>query len=783
MPAGRAVQASRSLRHSPARADDGAVTSNARLHLACLRLLPATILAFLLAASLFVASADALVVESGGTKVGIQDREIARYWEGQLKWTGLKAAPEANAPAATFNNAGGHPVLHAANTYTIFWDPEGGFYNGDWQGLIDGFMANLGSSNGQLNSAFALDSQYTDATNQPATSRSVFHGGATDTNPYPVSGCTDPRPFEFHAPLNQVCLTDTQIRAELQTYIAQHSLPRGMSTVFYIMTPPGVAVCLDAGGVTGRCSDFAGTIKEVETAETKKEEPTVFKSYKKSFCSYHGAIGNGDGNTVLYAAIPWSAGGEGDNSLSTRDQAPAYDCQDGGFEPSKQVNGELQEKEREKVKTPLEEEEFNNKNPQEKREQEEAEAAGLQGAHEQEPNQLGGRSPDGGFDHGLADLIINQIAVEQQNTVTDPLLNAWQDSAGSEVTDECRNFFVPSTSGSVTANPASRAGTLADQELNGKGYYVNGTFNAASLRLPFPSIPCLKAVTLEPAFTAPDPVNSGEVVGFDGMESDITLNSTINFPSGATVYPTYTWDFGDGSPTVTGFAPGQAALNSPNATPCQAPWLSPCAASTFHEYRYGGTYAVTLTAKDVGGNVASVTHEVTVDGPSPPTPETGGGSSSGGSTQAATGSGSSSTTPAHATPAPAAHPAPAATQAVASHSLSSVLKSGLVIRYSVNEQVAGRFEVLLASSIARKLGIHGTAATGLAKGTAPQTIISKAILVTTKGGHSTYRLKFSKTTAARLRKLPKVSLMIRLVVHNAASPAVTTVLNTVNLSR
>jgi hypothetical protein len=767
------------------------VTSNARLHLPRLPLLSAALLvACLLVASLLAASADALVVEAGGRKVGIQDREIARYWEGTRKHNGLNGAPEANAPAESFDNAAGHPVLHSANTYAIFWDPEGGFYNGDWQGLINGFLADLGSSDGQLNSVFALDSQYTDASNQPATSRSVFHGGATDTNPYPASGCTDPRPFEFHAPLNQVCLTDTQLRAQLETYIAQHALPHGMGTIYYLMTPPGVAVCLDAGGATGRCSDFAGSIKEVEVAEGKKEEPTSFKSYKKSFCSYHGFIGNGDANTILYAAVPWSAGGEGDNNFSARDQSPAYDCQDGGFEPSKKVNGELQEREREKEKTKLEEEEFENKNKQEKREQEEAEALGLQGPHEQEPNQLPGRSPDGGFDHGLADLITNQIAVEQQNIVTDPLLNGWQDPAGSEVTDECRNYFMPSTGGSVSANPASRAGALADQQLNGKSYYLNGAFNAASLRLPYPSIPCLTTVALNPSFTSPDPVNSGEVVAFDGMESNITLNSTIAFPSHSTTYAQFTWNFGDGSPTVTGYAPGQAALNSPNATPCQAPWLSPCAASTFHEYRYGGTYSVTLTAKDVGGNEASVTHQVTVDGPSPPAPAPepaggGGGGGGGGSTQAATGSGSPSATPAHTTvpPTPAVHPAPAATQAVASHSLSSVLKSGLVIRYSVSEQVAGRFEVLLASSIARKLAIHGAPATGLAKGTAAQTIIAKAILVTTKGGHSTYRLMLSKATAARLRKLPKVSLMIRLVVHNASSPAVTTVLNTVTLTR
>jgi hypothetical protein len=266
------------------------------------------------------------------------------------------------------------------------------------------------------------------------------------------------------------------------------------------------------------------------------------------------------------------------------------------------------------------------------------------------------------------------------------------------------------------------------------------------------------------------------------MESEISLNSTVSFPSGATTYPIYTWNFGDGSPTVTGYAPGQAALNSPGATPCQAPWLSPCAASTFHEYPYGGTYNVTLSVKDVGGNEASVTKRVTVDGPGPPAlPSAGGGS--GAAVQSSGSSTATSPATTKAPTSPAAHAPPVATQAVASHSLASVLKGGLVIRYSVSEQVAGRFEVLLASSIARKLGIKGPPASGLAPGTPPQTVIAKAILVTTKGGRSTYNVKFSKATAARLRKLRKVSLTIRMVVHNAASPAVTTVLNTVNLSR
>jgi hypothetical protein len=122
-----------------------------------------------------------------------------------------------------------------------------------------------------------------------------------------------------------------------------------------------------------------------------------------------------------------------------------------------------------------------------------------------------------------------------------------------------------------------------------------------------------------------------------------------------------------------------------------------------------------------------------------------------------------------------------ATAAVASQSLASALKNGLVVHYSVNGRAAGRFEVLLAKSIAKRLGLKGSTATGLAKGTLPQIVIAKAILVTTKAGHSSYRIRFSKATAAKLRKLKKVSLMIRLVVHNASSPVATTVLSTATL--
>ena len=53
--------------------------------------------------------------------------------------------------------------------------------------------------------------------------------------------------------------------------------------------------------------------------------------------------------------------------------------------------------------------------------------------------------------------------------------------------------------------------------------------------------------------------------------------------------------------------------------------------------------------------------------------------------------------------------------------------------------------------------------------------------MTTKAGRSTVNIVFSKRTAARLAHLHSVSLMLRLVVRNAANQSVT-VLGSVTLS-
>lgn len=716
--------------------------------------LAAALFASALAALAFAAApAGAIVTTVGSTNAGLQPRSTSLLLGG---YEGI--GPEAK----TFANAAGSPIVASSKTYAIYWDPTD-HYHGDWQNVIDTFLNSMGADSGSLAGVFAVDAQYTDAANHHALYKSTFMGAYTDTTSYPSSGnCVDPHPLTVKDRIT--CLTNLQLKTELETFISQHSLPKGMGTIFYILTPPGVTTCLDAGGATGHCSSY---------------EESSLESYENSFCSYHADVSptspsTGDGNTILYAVIPWTAGGLGDGHLQAADQTTAFDCQDGGFDPSSKPV--IEKREKAKEKTAKENEEFAAKTPEEKAEQEHAEL--LSGPHQQEPNQVPCPSPDGFCDTGLADLIINQIGVEQQNIVTNPLLNAWQDGIGNEGTDECRDFFAPVLGGSVTANEETGAGTLYNQTLNSKNYYLNDAFNLAALKLPYPAINCISGIRLEPQFTAPNPVNTGEVVGFDGMESDISLDWGTTY-SGGVAQPTfasYTWNFGDGTPTVTGFAPGASAVNSPGNTSCSVPWVTPCAASVFHSYKYGGTYEVTLTVTDTGGNTTSVTNPITVAGPPPPPPPSepaSGGSASG----ATSGSGSS---PSSVLTTKSVSPPPVATQAIVSRSLAKTLRGGLVARYSVNEQVTGHFEVLLPASIAHRLGLHGPLAAGLAAGTPPQVVIAKALLVTTKAGRNTLKLQFGKITAKRLRRLHTVPLMLRLTVRNAGG-GTTTVLSKLTL--
>jgi hypothetical protein len=685
----------------------------------------------ILAALAFAASPAGAIVTpiGGGVSVGLQPRDGTTLVDGGTE-------PE------NFSNDSGNVVLHGdTSEYAIYWDPNDPTeFTHEWLANLDGFFQGLGEAG--LDTPFGVLAQYRDRSNAVARFYALFKGAYSDTVKFPAGKCTDPK-----NPAT-TCLTDAQLREQLQSFIATHGLPKGMSTVYYLLTPPRVTVCLDAGKATGHCSDYAEADPE---------------SYEHSFCSYHSDINldsalEGDGNTVLYAAIPWTA------------YRTAFDCQDGGWNPEhreeeREARKELTPKEEEALEKQLEED------PPKKRAEAE-ETIRLEGPHIEEPNQEG-KSESGGYTAGLSDLLINQIAEEEINTVTDPLLGSWQDNKGEEATDLCRNFFASTAgeedsdgeiAGSATANLLTGAGTLSNVTVGPGRYYINNVFSLSEKA-------CSGGLGLIARFTAPNPVNAGEIVGVDGMESTVSLIETDAFGASgppATTYAKFSWNFGDGSAEVTGYAPG--------APICEAPWSSPCAASAFHSYQYGGTYTVTLKIIDVDGNKTSVSHEVTVVGP--PAPGSPGASGSAGSSGSA-----GQAAPGSAAGAAAGVPDPIALATILRQSLHAALHKGLAVRYSVNEQVAGHFEVLLSRTLAHRLGITGSAPANMPAGSS-ELVIAKSVLVTTKGGGSALHIQFSKRTAARLARLHRVALTLRLIVRNAAvagSSASTTVVTSATL--
>ncbi len=529
----------------------------------------------------------------------------------------------------------------------------------------------------------------------PAANQTTFRGSYKDEDAYPESGCNEPP--------GAVCLNDAQIKAELQHVIGSGVLPGATGPpVYYLLTPPGVTVCTGAGSAS-TCSNSEQLQEEVE-----KEEAA-----ETGICGYHSEM-SVSGSPTPYAVQPWIAGDAGfvkqlNPLLTYGATADVLNCQNG--------------------------------------------------VSLQEPNQIEGLNPFGDYAEGLADVIIGDLSVEQGNLVVDPFFDGWYQS-GSQVEqgDMCQRAFGPPPAAQPQPNPETKAANLSNETINGHPYYVQWSFNSSGVSGNH-AFECWSAVTNEPFFTAPNPVNVGDVVGFNGTESLVTLDAKAS-GLGANEplrVPVYSWDFGDGT-----------SASGANL------------ANVFHTYSYGGSYEARLTIADGGGNTNTTTRTIVVDGPPPPAPP--GPPSSNTSPSAGGGSSTNDANGKSGGGAGATGSQVQATQAVSTHSLSSALRNGLVVRYSVSAQATGRFEVLLASSIARKIGLHGPSATGLAKGTPAQIVIAKAILVTKKGGHSSYRIRFSKAAAAKLRKLRKVSLMIRMVVHNASSPVATTVLSTASLS-
>ena len=182
----------------------------------------------------------------------------------------------------------------------------------------------------------------------------------------------------------------------------------------------------------------------------------------------------------------------------------------------------------------------------------------------------------------VLDSTLSMISHEHNETITDPLGNAWIDSVGNEDGDECGWMFGSPLGGA--------AGSQWNQVINGDHYYLQQEFSNEDYALNHAkgcaltqSVPVATV-----AVTTPHPT-AAVATAFDGRAS-----TDPNVPNGIT---DWSWDFGDASSSATG------------ATPV-------------HTYSSAGTFPVTLTVTDVDGFAASTTQSVTVAPASPPSAPT-----------------------------------------------------------------------------------------------------------------------------------------------------------------
>jgi hypothetical protein len=165
--------------------------------------------------------------------------------------------------------------------------------------------------------------------------------------------------------------------------------------------------------------------------------------------------------------------------------------------------------------------------------------------------------------------IVNPLSQGQIGAITNPLLNGWFASNGSEINDNggCRPFGPDSDT--VTVGSSSQNPYVLQREFS----------NAGMIQVDPNSLTCMPLISLSPTFVLPSAVNQGDVVELDGS----TTVSSLIVPRA-----NYGWDFGDGTSAV-----------GPSVT---------------HTYAKGGAYTVKLTVVDRGGNAASFSQVIHVLG-------------------------------------------------------------------------------------------------------------------------------------------------------------------------
>lgn len=196
----------------------------------------------------------------------------------------------------------------------------------------------------------------------------------------------------------------------------------------------------------------------------------------------------------------------------------------------------------------------------------------------EDPSGCGVGEYPNGTSNGKIDDTLSSLSHEANESITDPLLNAWYDKKGFEDGDECRN-----SSDDYGSALGGSTGTLFNESINGAHYYLQQEWSNDIED-------CAQRVgPAKPAIANPGVIAAGQTVEFSAAGS-------VPGDGGIVAYE---WGFGDGG-TGVGVHP-------------------------LHAYAAVGTYTVVLTVTDDGGFTYATSRKVEVVPPEEGGEEEGGG--------------------------------------------------------------------------------------------------------------------------------------------------------------
>ncbi|HEY7420601.1 MAG TPA: hypothetical protein VH541_01220 [Gaiellaceae bacterium] len=148
-------------------------------------------------------------------------------------------------------------------------------FDAKYESVINQYLADVAHDSGGTQNVYSIATQYYDLGSVHIQYASTVGGSYVDHDPLPASGCDDGS--------SSYCLTDQQLQTEIQSVLNATGWHGGLNHLFFLMTPNDVESCFDS---FGECST-------------------------DSFCAYHSAFMDSNGENVIYANEPYEGPGPG----------------------------------------------------------------------------------------------------------------------------------------------------------------------------------------------------------------------------------------------------------------------------------------------------------------------------------------------------------------------------------------------------------------------------------------------------------------------------------------